>query len=285
MIREYRRKLLEEAEAAAVSGALDAVLRKLRVLSPDEFALLLANVPGRYPGLRSILPSFPDAETQKGWTGDHGLNLLQKTALFWRVVDHHVGAGGKSILDYGCGWGRLTRQAYYYSDPENVYGVDPWDRSIEVCRSHRLTNIHHIDYEPTSLPGPDGGFDLATAFSVFTHIGEATARTILTTVARATKAGGTFVITIRPVEYWANRSAALGEDLAARYAAEHRAGGYVFHPAQKLSAQEVLYGETSADPSVYERIAVEHGWALTCIEQLLIDPQQIILFLTRVDAG
>ena len=38
-----------------------------------------------------------------------------------------------SVLDFGCGYGRLARLFYYYIKQDNFYGVDPWDRSINEC--------------------------------------------------------------------------------------------------------------------------------------------------------
>lgn len=51
--------------------------------------------------------------------------------ISYQVTDS--GLAGKTILDYGCGWGRLLRLMNYYSDSDKVDGVDPMAISIEHC--------------------------------------------------------------------------------------------------------------------------------------------------------
>ena len=46
---------------------------------------------------------------------------------------------GKRILGFGCGYGRILRSMLYFSDPADLYGCDPWDRSIDLCKQDGLT--------------------------------------------------------------------------------------------------------------------------------------------------
>jgi len=117
------------------------------------------------------------AQVQNQWTGDNGLPLLRQSANFVRSAVFTFGRltgrtlNGASILDYGCGYGRLSRLMYYFTDPQNLFGVDPWDQSIDICRQDGLgVNFLQSHYVPETLPLPRADFDLIFAFSVFTHL-------------------------------------------------------------------------------------------------------------------
>ena len=158
--------ILEQANEE-IGVSVDRAMGTLAELTIDELGLLLMDVPGTYPALRRFLPTMPADEVQRAWTGLAGVDLLRQSCAFARSVElafcnyRHRSLKGATILDYGCGWGRLIRLMYHYSPPQKLFGVDPWDQSIELCRSHGLKgNLAICDYVPNSLPfGNDVGFD------------------------------------------------------------------------------------------------------------------------------
>jgi hypothetical protein len=92
---------------------------------PDRFWLWL-NTRGyrKFPSLRDVLPSMPDEADQLRFTGGFGDATLTQAYAFYRVVKKFAlesglpwitgenqaneGADG-DIVDFGCGWGRITR--------------------------------------------------------------------------------------------------------------------------------------------------------------------------------
>ena len=110
----------------------------------DAFGYLLLDVPPEFPNLKAFFPSMAPDAVQDTWTGNHGISLLQQSAAFMRtLVSGYEAITGHAIedatvLDYGCGWGRLIRLLYKYVAHEQIYAVDPWDKSIEVCREHGI---------------------------------------------------------------------------------------------------------------------------------------------------
>jgi SAM-dependent methyltransferase len=93
------------------------------------------------------------------------------------------------VLDYGCGLGRVAMPlSGYLEDNANYFGVDIQKVLVESCKtrfSSRLPNMKfcHLDifnktYNPRGRPThndvrdlvPSGEFNVAFAFSVFTHI-------------------------------------------------------------------------------------------------------------------
>ncbi|MCA9454372.1 MAG: class I SAM-dependent methyltransferase, partial [Nitrospira sp.] len=108
-----------------------------------------------------------------------------------------------TVLDFGCGYGRIAQLLYYFTVEEKIFGVDPRKQSIELCLESRLgTNFMVSDYLPVSLPVGAVKFDLIYAFSVFTHLSRRAMTTSLHTLRQHIADDGLLAMTIRPVEYW-----------------------------------------------------------------------------------
>jgi SAM-dependent methyltransferase len=97
----------------------------------------------------------------------------------------------RSILDFGCGWGRVIR----YFDAENLWGVDASERAIEACRQ----TIPFARFATVPPLGPsefeDGTFDLIYAYSVFTHLSEEAHLRWLEEFRRILRPGGLLLLT------------------------------------------------------------------------------------------
>lgn len=275
-----------------VEHGLRSALTVLRALNPDEFASLLYSVPGQFPKLRAALPIYPSPDVQKAWAGNSDTRLLQQTAQFSRIIDQlsHVhrgrGLSGARILDYGCGWGRILRQMLYFTDPDDLFGVDPWHKSIEQCETNRVPGrIFNVHYRPVALPVEVSNIDFSFAFSIFTHLGEENVREVLRCVRAVTAPKGLFVATIRPIEYWQIRRPVLGNERCDELMRVHREGGYAFLPSGEMkNAGSADYGEASCSLEAFETLAREAGWSVSDAEWLLIDPYQQIVCLQAWDA-
>ena len=76
------------------------------------------------------------------------------------------------MLDFGCGWGRLTRFLARDVTPDGICGCDTSEAILEVCREHGVPGrFARTDVRPEQLPFGTR-FDLIFSFSVFTHISE-----------------------------------------------------------------------------------------------------------------
>jgi SAM-dependent methyltransferase len=74
---------------------------------------------------------------------------------------------GARILDYGCGYGRIT--AMLSEQGYEAVGVDAAEMMVEKARSlHQGLSFQHI--RPPRVPFPDGFFDAAMLFAVLTCI-------------------------------------------------------------------------------------------------------------------
>jgi SAM-dependent methyltransferase len=279
---EITKPILERAEALADSGAtLPDVLRVLRDLSLDDFGLLFLGLPDvEYPRLSALLPPMTAAEVQVQWTGASGIQLLTQTASFVRQLENNLARykgrplAGSRILDFGCGYGRIMRLLYYYSDPANLWGLDAWQRSLDLCAASRLPGQFALsDPVPTHLPVGGQTFDLMFAFSIFTHLAPAAARACLKAMREHIAPDGLLVATVRPVEFWDYMDSVRATSTARELRAEHARSGFAYVPHKGPEGD--TYGDASVDPA---GLAIE-GWSLLGYDRSLVDPYQVSVVL------
>lgn len=99
-----------------------------------------------------------------------------------------------AVLDFGCGVGRVLRHWANIPGPE-FHGTDYNPSLIEWCRNR----LHFARFAVNSIDGrlayADRKFDLAYAFSVFTHLDERLQEIWMQELWRVLKPGGHLVIT------------------------------------------------------------------------------------------
>jgi hypothetical protein len=273
------------AERAAKARSLPAALAVLRQMSLDDFGMLLLE-PSRYPKLAPLLPSMAPDAVQEQWTGSSGISLLNQSLVFMRNLESlHArffmrSLHGRRILDFGCGWGRLLRLSLYYTDPDRLHGVDPWDKSVELCREHRVPGeIKQCDYLPATLPVSEP-FEVGFAFSVFTHLSARAARTALTALRDKAASGSMLVFTIRPVEYWRHHTTFHGrsrDDLMA----DHAKKGFAYQPHGNIVVDnEAIYGDSSMSQEFAPGMLEAAGWRWLGADRSMIDPFQVLIVAT-----
>lgn len=285
MFHHYAMPILSAANKAAEKQDQKAVYRCLRELPFSDFCQAMISVPSEFGALSKILPRLPSDEVQRNWTGHSGDALMLKSCsiarLFQNLKLRFSGRdiGGK-ILDYGCGWGRLLRLMYYFTDPEFTYGVDPMNSSLKLCREHGVGgNLALCDSIPSSLPFGETKFDFVFSYSVLTHTSEDSTRAILRVVRNHIEKTGVFVVTIRPEEFWDMRRSALGADKANALRIQHIQKGYAFAPMFLDGKPSETYGETSISFEYFGKLAAEEGWKVECFDCDFQEPYQIMAAL------
>jgi SAM-dependent methyltransferase len=223
------------------------------------------------------------AEVQRSWTGSDGANLLAQTNTFVRMVSENFASisgrslSGKRILDFGCGYGRILRSMLYFSDPADLYGCDPWDRSIDLCKQDGLTvNLALSEYLPTQLPFT-GRFDLIYPFSVFTHLSLRATRQCLDTLHGCIGEMGFWLLpSVRSNIGQRTRMPSQAE--REQLVLEHNQDGFAFRPHERAAVDgEITYGDTSMTiPYLAENF---DRLEIAKVEHFPADPYQIIIFL------
>jgi SAM-dependent methyltransferase len=129
-------------------------------------------------------------------------------------------AEAKSVLDWGCGCGRLTRHLKKYTESK-VDGVDIDSMNIEWC-SENIPGaaFSHVDpWKP--LPFEDDSFDFIIGHSVFTHLSEESSSFWLDQLHRVLKPGGALLVTVM------SSLAVLNDQLSGREISRLLRAGYL----------------------------------------------------------
>ena len=74
------------------------------------------------------------------------------------------------ILDYGCGWGRITRLFSYFVKDSNIYGVDPNEILINAAKKSLPSFNFNLMHNLKELEFSNDYFDLIILNSIFSHL-------------------------------------------------------------------------------------------------------------------
>ncbi len=156
----------------------------------------------REPVAREVrLPGFPPESLQRQFVGSAGADSLREAFQFYRTVKSYYArerrplAADDRVLDFGCGWGRMVRLFLKDVRAANVVGVDVDPDVVRLCNTTFPYGTFQVvpPVPPTDLP--EMHFDLAYAYSVFSHLNEATHLRWVRELARVLKPGGFLVVT------------------------------------------------------------------------------------------
>ncbi len=147
-------------------------------------------------------PAFPPPELQVNIHGHHGETSLREACDFYRfVVSHNGRSAGRTysptgcFLDFGCGWGRITRLFMRDFPLKNMLGYEP---SARFCAVARSLNPFVAFIQGSTMPDaalPANRFDLIVGWSVFSHLSRGCAAAWLNEFERVLRPGGTIVMT------------------------------------------------------------------------------------------
>lgn len=252
----YFAPLLKIIDAELASAGSRDVPKILQRLSVDVFALLVwrKRQLTEYTNLQKFLADLPSEEIQAKFAGGKGEALLPRATFFANYIQNQMlrnfGTLDLSILDYGCGWGRISRLLPYFTAYDKIHLVDPLAACPEYFGDEKL--VKRFQQFP-ALPGLNDvlpSFDICFLFSIFTHTPEFLTKEILEKI-RSSPAKNTsgrtkakrrlLVLTVRPETFW-DYSPGLqpGTDSVA-VKEEHRKFDYAFVPQSANS----LYGDAS----------------------------------------
>jgi len=173
-----------------------------RSMTPTEWYWLNAYGERTFRSLRGYLPAMPPEELQVRFTGGHGEQTLREAFSFYQVVSHAASSSRPKVaMDFGCGWGRITRFFIKDFKKDSLFGVDPLSEVIEASRTtNPWATFEEIDlYPPIHLPS--SSLDLIFAFSVFSHLTEDVHLQWIEEFARLLRSGGTLVVTTRERDF------------------------------------------------------------------------------------
>jgi len=169
-----------------------------RYMTPKEWYWLNLRGEDTFRSLRGYLPTMPPDEMQVRFTGASGEATLHEAFEFYRMVSEASSRSRPKVaMDFGCGWGRITRFFIKDFEKHRLIGVDPLAESIETCQAtNSWADFQQINLSPP-IDRPDSSVDLIFAFSVFSHLSEETHLQWLEEFARLLRPGGMLVVTTR----------------------------------------------------------------------------------------
>jgi SAM-dependent methyltransferase len=132
-------------------------------------------------------------------TADADWFLRSGRAAYDAIAAHVPLQQVDSVLDFGCGCGRVTR--YWTGFRGSVAGSDVSARAVEWCRA----NLGFARFETNALEPPlvfaDDSFDLVYALSVFTHLTEELQSAWRDELRRVLLPGGLLLVTTHGAAY------------------------------------------------------------------------------------
>lgn len=187
--------------AASISELSQRKITSLDQLSDDEWLqVLIGSIKdSRFQDFE--LPGFPPPEVQESFVGESAETALRSIFPFYRMIKKYAETFGhrltpdSSVLDFGCGWGRIARFFMRDLKAENIYGVDVLDSAIDICRQSKIPGRFSVIPNRPPLDFPDNSFDAIYAFSVFSHLPEELARQWVMEFSRLLRPGGVMVVT------------------------------------------------------------------------------------------
>jgi SAM-dependent methyltransferase len=151
-----------------------------------------------HPLLSKFVAPFPPKDLMENVSGPISeRGFASHGADFWlalsELVDQPLTNFG-SVLDYGCGCGRLGRM--FKGHPGKLYGCDVNGQHIDWVRQNIPYYSTHLTKPDAPLPYPVAKFDLIISISVFTHISEDSQDRLLRELFRVSHPGTVLLLTI-----------------------------------------------------------------------------------------
>jgi SAM-dependent methyltransferase len=228
-------------------------------LDDEAWAAALAGADAR-------APQMPPAAIQEMFVGSSGVKAFREASLFWartksvmKSIDRPMTRDTR-VLDVGVGWARLYRWALRDIDLSNLTGVDIDPRAIAMCREA----IPDGDFRLVNRGQPyPRGYDLGILYSVFSHLSEAGAHSVLAAAREALVPGGLLALTtLKPahIDVWhGQRNAPFFSDYLSRAQFDRQRWW------ERAEAGEYLYvptggGDETRPAEAYGEAVVPKGW-------------------------
>ena len=206
----------------------------------DLFALMCSRDYEGYETVKAALPAYPPVEYVQDCTGNLTMfEAVRESVLFWGLVKEAHRRHGRGPLnkatavDYGAGWGRITR--FCAKDVKSLYAIEPNPDFREIFEKTKvpgkLLSSDFLSADPAQVTGAD----LLFCFSILTHASERLAENIRDRWAEMMAPGGVVVFTVRPGTYLDATGGEIDrlsaeERAAARQAYESGRPGYWPYP-------------------------------------------------------
>lgn len=228
--------------------------------------------------VRAAVPANPPESVQVQFVGASYERAYTEAEAFVAAVTRtlaevgHPGLAAGRVLDFGAGWGRISRVLLADVPPRNLFAADV-DSDMIALVATTLPGVNTLTVAPsppTVLAG--SSMDAVTAFSVFSHLSGPAHRAWAREIGRLVRPGGVVAITVLGedfVDMVAGSQAAVAAGVADDFA---RSMAAVFDDVDAVRAgfhdDQVQFGATGGGGV---RTDDYYGWAVAsrrCVERL-----------------
>jgi len=183
-----KRRLPEHIRNLSDDAWLDLLIKSISVRNIDNIEF----------------PGFPPPDLQVQFVGSDYEQTLREASVYYTFVKSQAQSlemplrRNSRFLDFGCGWGRFLRFFWKDINENMLFGCDVNSVILDICReTHVPGNLALISPEGR-LPYRDKYFDFVIAYSVFTHLPERMNLHWIREIARVSKPGCIFCLTLEP---------------------------------------------------------------------------------------
>jgi ubiquinone/menaquinone biosynthesis C-methylase UbiE len=140
--------------------------------------------------VRQLMAQYPlDEAMSRAVGGDY-----ERVGTIAADILTHAGAkDGIEFLDFGCGSGRVAVALAGRVYLKNYLGTDIVGELLNYARGKCPRHFAFVLHRQYGIPAPDHSFDLACAFSVFTHLLQSETFIYMRDICRTLKPRGKFV--------------------------------------------------------------------------------------------
>ncbi|MEP6527338.1 MAG: class I SAM-dependent methyltransferase [Nocardioidaceae bacterium] len=165
----------------------------------------------------AIAPPNPPAAIQIKFVGASYENAYAEAESFVTVCDEFAAKHGRGgfasldrLLDFGSGWGRITRTLLTRTTARQVHAVDV-DQQMTALINTTLPGVNAvtIDPDPPTVFG-NATIDAVVAFSVFSHLSGAAHEAWAREIGRLVVPGGVVAITVLDEAFFGQVAGAQG---------------------------------------------------------------------------
>jgi SAM-dependent methyltransferase len=219
-----------------------------------------------YAEVRELCVPIPPERVRRHSSagGDSGYLLTGAGAyrLVWQILRRHPPPSLRSILDFGCGAGRVLRFMHKDARQYELTGCDVDSSAIGWCRRNFSFGEFRVTAERPPLSFADETFDVVYSISVFSHLSEAIHLEWLRELQRVMKPGGILIATVHGrhalrralQEESCRQTLGVGADELAAADQELSARGFAFVPQSGGHLSIDLYGVTFLDEGYVKRM-------------------------------
>ena len=220
-----------------------------RLESFDTWCWLISNGALEHHELQRAQLPFPDLHLRQR-VAAHDLVQFVNSGVVdaRRMVQCLRGAGfeftgGRDVLDFGCGPGRILRVLARFEADVQLHGCEVDEDAVEFARrAFPFAEVRSIPHVPPSSYEAES-FDAIYAYSIFTHLHEQRASLWLEELARIARPGALVVVTTagrRLVEIFLQEDSSMlpPPDVLRARLPELEANGYAYFPFQELGYHE-----------------------------------------------